>query len=112
VDDGSINFIYETPVTKLIYKGSFIRRAIGWYLYSYNWLIMLAVIGILIYSIKFKDFRFDLLFYVLLTFFAFYLIWEIKGRYLLNIFPILLLIYVYTFEKFIKKTEKYLSIIR
>lgn len=93
-------FIYETSLTKYFHdRNSSARQIITWYLYAYNWLIMLAIIFMLIYSIINKKFQFDLIFYVLLAFFSFYLIWEIKGRYLLNIFPLLLLILAACFEK-------------
>lgn len=101
-------YSYETFITKLLSGSSdrklrvitnTIIRA------QYLMIMLLSVVG----SIRVrKKNEFSLYFFIICGFFLFYLIWEIKSRYLYSIYPILLLLAMYGIEtlRIIKKGYK------
>jgi hypothetical protein len=62
------------------------------YLQAYNWLIFILIVIYLIVSIMKKDFSLGVFFYIILAYIGFYLIWEIKPRYLFGLYPIFVII--------------------
>jgi hypothetical protein len=86
-------FIYDTPAIEEVKADKTPARTIldGW-LHSYNLLILALLVCYLIYAIKKKDYSFELFILLIMLYFGFYLIWEIKSRYLFGLYPIFIII--------------------
>ncbi|MFC5449709.1 glycosyltransferase family 39 protein [Paenibacillus aestuarii] len=82
---------YETSFTKLIYSNTFIREFINLIMHGYNTILLgFTLLGIVdTYKKKNNDITIILL--VLAGVMGFYLIWEIKSRYIFIIWPFILL---------------------
>lgn len=83
---------YSTNATKLFNKDNRYRGTLLWILYVMNFLIYCFILIKLIHSVRYQRFKEALLVIVLLGFLGFYLVWEIKSRYLYPIYPILLIL--------------------
>ncbi|OWR30759.1 hypothetical protein CDO73_09210 [Saccharibacillus sp. O23] len=86
------SYSYETPLTKLFEGDSPARSALLWALYASS-LLMYLLAGVrLVTGIRARRYGEVLLVLVLLGFVAFYLLWEIKSRYLYPVYPLLILL--------------------
>lgn len=86
------SYSYETPLTKLFEGDSPARAALLWALYASS-LLMYVFAGVrLVTGIRARRYGEVLLVLVLLGFVAFYLLWEIKSRYLYPVYPLLILL--------------------
>ncbi len=87
--------ISESPDRKIRIVSNILIRS------QYLFYMLFALIGTLKAQ---KKHEFSVLFYIICGFFAFYLIWEIKSRYLYGLYPIFLLLALYGWEE--KKSLK------
>ena len=85
----------ESPDRKIRIVSNILIRS------QYLFYMLFALIGTLKAQ---KKHEFSVLFYIICGFFAFYLIWEIKSRYLYGLYPVFLLLALYGWEE--KKTLK------
>lgn len=84
--------LYTTPLIQYIEpQDTTVRRSLEWLLHSYNWLLLLLTVFYLVISVKRKDYSMELFVYVIFMYIGFYLVWEIKSRYLFGLYPIFLL---------------------
>lgn len=89
----SENFIlYKTPLVKYIEPGDKLaRNSLNWLLHAKNW-VFLILISVSIYnSIRRKDYTFELFAYVIIFYIGFYLLWEVKSRYLFGLYPVFII---------------------
>ncbi|OPX44943.1 hypothetical protein CLHUN_11750 [Ruminiclostridium hungatei] len=84
--------LYSTPFLRYIEPWDTTARLwLAWSLHSLNWL-QLVFSSLYLFSAAIrKDFRMELLIYILYMYMGFYLLWEIKSRYLFGIYPVLLI---------------------
>ncbi|MMZ65054.1 hypothetical protein D1872_274290 [compost metagenome] len=85
-------YSYSTFATKWFAGDSWPRRMLLWCLYTMNMLMYVFILVRLIGSIRSKRYEEVSLVLVLLGFIGFYILWEIKSRYLYPIYPLLLVI--------------------
>lgn len=86
------SYSYETPLTKLFEGDSPARAALLWGLYASS-LLMYVFAGVrLATGIRARRYGEVLLVLIVLGFVAFYLLWEIKSRYLYPVYPLLILL--------------------
>lgn len=84
--------LYSTPLIKYIEPQDLtVRHELDWLLHSCNWLLLLLTAVTLFRSAKRRDYRQELYVYLIFMYIGFYLIWEIKSRYLFGLYPFLLL---------------------
>lgn len=83
---------YRTFATKLFKDDSIYRSGVNWVLYVINFLMLLFILFRLIAAIKAGKFEELLLVLIILGIIAFYLIWEIKSRYIYPVYPILMVL--------------------
>ena len=87
------NYLYETPLVKYAKSGDTAFRAfLTWSLHSLNWLLLFLLLIYLVYSIKRKDYSLEIFMYIIFLYIGFYMIWEIKSRYLFGLYPILIIV--------------------
>ena len=84
-------YLYETGANRFLDDASEYRGAVRWAIYVSNFLMFCLIAFSLSVSIKKRLFGEELLVLVILGFTAFYIIWEIKSRYLYPCFPYLLI---------------------
>lgn len=106
-------YFYETPMTELVYdtENSKTRNALEYLMKGqYFLLIVLSLIEIILKDKK-KDEKIkkDLLFYIIIGFFCFYTIWEMKSRYIYCLYPIFLILATNGIEKGIMKIENIIN---
>ena len=89
--DSQVSYIRDNAVTSDLRKmgNSIVRNVFenmmkGQY-YVY---VLLALLGVIV---KRKDIKTSLLFYIFAGYFCFYLIWEIKSRYIYSLYPYIIL---------------------
>lgn len=84
--------LYSTPLLKLVEPwDKTARLSLDWMLHSYNWLII-GLAGLYLFdAVRKKDFRLELFVYVIFLYISFYLLWEVKSRYIFGVYPILLI---------------------
>jgi hypothetical protein len=86
-------YIYNTPgIKEVAVKNAPMRTTLDELLHSYNLLMMALLVFYLIYAVKKKDYAFELFVILIMLYFCFYLIWEIKSRYLFGLYPIFIII--------------------
>lgn len=85
-------YSYRTSITELFNRDNRYREPFLWILYTMNTLIYCFIGLRLLYCLSRGSFKEVLLVIVLLGFIGFYLLWEIKSRYLYPIYPILLIL--------------------
>ena len=83
---------YRTYATNLFKDASICRSAMNWTLYVINFLMYLFILYRLISGIKAGKYEELLLVLIVLGIIAFYLIWEIKSRYIYPVYPILIVL--------------------
>lgn len=85
-------YSYDTFATKLFQGDSKSRRGLLWIVYVISFLMYLFIFVRLIKEIRTR--RFDEVFLVLifLGFIAFYILWEIKSRYIYPVYPLLIIL--------------------
>jgi hypothetical protein len=83
-------YSYTTFATELFKGDSNARVGLTWAMYAMNILMYGFILVRLIGSLKTKRFMETPLVLVILGFIAFYLLWEIKSRYLFPVYPLLL----------------------
>ena len=103
-------FYYETPVTLKVSnpETSKTRKAIDYITKGqYLIIIFLAFIDLIIKDSE-KDIKNkkDLLLYFIIGMFSFYLVWEIKSRYIYCLHPVFLILAVSGIEKITNKIKK------
>lgn len=100
---------YETPITKFVVSpdSSKIRKALDYMMKGQYFVFILLSFVELVIKDKSKDEKEkeDLLYYFIIGLFCFYLIWEIKSRYIYCLYPIFLILSTRGIEK-IKRREK------
>lgn len=90
---GANNFIlYSTPLVKYIEPWDKVARlSLDWALHSFNWLVIALVSLYLFNAATKKDFRMELFVYIIFAYIGFYMLWEVKSRYLFGVYPIFLI---------------------
>ncbi len=83
---------YQTSATELFNRNNHYRGMLLWGLYGINFLIYCFIAVRLCYCIRYKRFEEVLLILVLLGFIGFYILWEIKSRYIYPVYPILIIL--------------------
>ncbi len=84
--------LYSTPFIRCIEPWDTTTRLwLAWGLHSLNWLQLVFTSLYLLSAVIKKDFRMELLVYIVYMYMGFYLLWEIKSRYLFGIYPVLLI---------------------
>lgn len=84
--------LYSTPFIKYIEPwDKTVRLSLDWALHSFNWLAI-ALVSLYLFdaAIK-KDFRMELLVYIIISYIGFYMLWEVKSRYIFGVYPIILI---------------------
>ena len=90
---------YRTFATNLFKDDSMYRSAMNWILYVINFLMYLFILFGLIWGIKAGKFEGLLLVLIILGVIAFYIIWEIKSRYIYPVYPILIILSFQGFKR-------------
>ena len=85
-------YSYTTFATDLFKGDSKYRSGLLWILYVMNFLIYCFIFIRLISGIKFKRFDEVFLILVILGFIGFYILWEIKSRYIYPVYPLLIVL--------------------
>jgi hypothetical protein len=85
-------YCYSTYYTELFCGGSKYRKGLFWAVYVVNFLMYCCIFIRLVKCLRTKKFNELLLVLVVLGFIAFYLLWEIKSRYIFPVYPILLIL--------------------
>jgi hypothetical protein len=90
--------LYNTPLVKHVEPwDTAVRVSLDWLLHSFNWFVLGLVILYLFDSVRKQDLRMELFVYVILLYLGFYLLWEVKSRYIFGVYPIFLTMsYVYS----------------
>ncbi len=84
--------LYSTPFIKLIEPWDWkVRLSLNWLLHSFNWLVLGLVSLYLFDAIKKRDFRMELFVYIIYFYIGFYMLWEVKSRYIFGVYPIFLI---------------------
>lgn len=102
-DEGSVNrgqrmgrimsgYSYTTVATDLFKGDSKYRSGLLWILYVMNFLMYCFIFIRLISGIKHKRFEEVFLISVILGFIGFYILWEIKSRYIYPVYPLLIVL--------------------
>ncbi len=89
---------YSTTATQLFNRDNHYRGSLLWALYVMNFLIYCFIFVRLVRSVRDKRFDEALLVIVILGFVGFYLLWEIKSRYLYPVYPILLILSYFGYQ--------------
>lgn len=85
-------YLYETPVTRYLEDNLKFRDDLRQFTYAFNLLLYGLIAAGLLHSMRKGNFRGELLVILILGFIGFYIIWEIKSRYLFVCYPYLLLL--------------------
>lgn len=85
-------YCYKTFFTELFSRGSIYKRGMTWGLYILNFLMYCCILVRTIIEVRNNKFGELLLVLVILGFIAFYLLWEIKSRYIYPVYPILIVL--------------------
>ncbi len=83
---------YQTSATELFNRDNRYRGLLLWSLYGINFLIYCFMMIRLFNCMRSKRFDEVLLIIVLLGFIGFYILWEIKSRYIYPVYPILIIL--------------------
>jgi hypothetical protein len=83
---------YRTSATDLINRDNQYRESLLWSLYGMNFLMYCFIAVRLLYCMGYKRFEEVLLIIILLGFIGFYILWEIKSRYIYPVYPILIIL--------------------
>ncbi|GEM_PF-331435 len=86
------SYSYETPLTRLFEGDSPARSALLWGLYASSLLMYACSAVRLITGLRARRYGEVFLVLILLGFIGFYLLWEIKSRYLYPVYPLLILL--------------------
>lgn len=86
------NYSYTTFATDLFKGDSIYRSGLIWILYVVNFLMYCFILIRLISGIKFKKYDEVFLNLVVLGFIGFYVLWEIKSRYIYPVYPLLIIL--------------------
>ncbi|MCX7746533.1 MAG: hypothetical protein N2645_06545 [Clostridia bacterium] len=85
-------FQYDTVTSKYLAENKKARDAITWSMYITQFLMFCLILYYLVVSIKRKDYTGLLFVFIILGFIGFYLLWEIKPRYVFPCYPYLILL--------------------
>ena len=85
-------YSYYTFATKLFKGNSKYRSGLFWILYVMNFLMYCFIFIRLINEMKVKRFGEVFLILIILGFIAFYILWEIKSRYIYPVYPLLIIL--------------------
>lgn len=85
-------YSYPTAATELFAGNSLYRSGILWVLYTMNFLMYGFILIRLIGSLRAKRFDEVSLVLVILGFVGFYILWEIKSRYIYPVYPLLIIL--------------------
>jgi len=85
-------YSYNTFATKLFQGNSKSRRGLLWIVYVISFLMYLFIFVRLINQIKTKRFNEVFLVLIILGFIVFYVLWEIKSRYIYPVYPLLIIL--------------------
>lgn len=85
-------YSYTTFATDLFKGDSKYRSGLNWILYVINFLMYCFIFIRLINGVKFKRFDEVFLILVILGFIGFYILWEIKSRYIYPTYPLLIVL--------------------
>lgn len=109
-------YSYTTFATDLFKGDSIYRSGLLWILYVMNFLMYCFIFIRLISGIKFRRFDEVFLNLVILGFIGFYILWEIKSRYIYPVYPLLIIISYMGFKDsydFLRgNLPKYISLLR
>lgn len=85
-------YSYSTAASTLFQGASMYRSGLLWALYVQNFLMYVFILVRLIRGLRTKSFAETPLLLVILGFIGFYLLWEIKSRYIYPVYPLLLVL--------------------
>lgn len=85
-------YSYTNAATDLFKADSNYRSGMLWLLYVLNFLMYVFILVRLIGGIRAKRFEETSLILVVLGFIGFYLLWEIKSRYIYPVYPLLIVL--------------------
>ncbi|KAA9007565.1 hypothetical protein F4V43_03495 [Paenibacillus spiritus] len=85
-------YSYQTAATRTFTSDSALRSGLLWIAYTANFLLYVCTLAGLVLSIRRRRFDEALPVLILLGFIAFYLVWEIKSRYIYPTYPLLILL--------------------
>lgn len=85
-------YIYTTPATDIFDLGSKYRSVLIFILYVMNFLMYCFILFRSINGVKIKRFDEVFLILVILGFIGFYVLWEIKSRYIYPVYPLLIVL--------------------
>ncbi|MDS0528381.1 glycosyltransferase family 39 protein [Clostridium sp. SHJSY1] len=85
-------YSYTTPATDLFYAGSEYRSGLIFILYVMNFLMYCFIFVRLKNGIRTKRFDEVFLILIILGFIGFYILWEIKSRYIYPVYPLLIVL--------------------
>ncbi|MEK3712796.1 glycosyltransferase family 39 protein [Paenibacillus sp. FSL R7-0333] len=86
------HYSYSTAASRLFEGDSMYRSGLLWALYVQNFLMYVFILIRLIRGLRAKRYAETPLLLVILGFIGFYLLWEIKSRYLYPVYPLLLVL--------------------
>lgn len=86
------SYSYSTAASRLFEGASVYRSSLLWALYVQNFLMYGLILIRLIQGLRTKRFAETPLLLVILGFIGFYLLWEIKSRYIYPVYPLLLVL--------------------
>lgn len=104
-------YSYDTFATELFKGASKYRSGLLWILYVMNFLMYCFIFIRLISGIKVKKYEEVFLILIILGFIGFYVLWEIKSRYIYPVYPLLIILsymgfkdtYDYVIKRFLHK---------
>ncbi|MCR4434629.1 MAG: glycosyltransferase family 39 protein [Clostridiales bacterium] len=85
-------YMYNTPANQFLDDQFPYRENIRWIVYVFNFVMYCLIAVSVLVSIREGDFKEELLLLIILGFIAFYILWEIKSRYLYPCFPYILIL--------------------
>ncbi|WP_046214507.1 glycosyltransferase family 39 protein [Paenibacillus wulumuqiensis] len=85
-------YSYSTVATQLFAGDSVYRSGLMWVLYAMNFLMYIFVLVRLIGAIRRRRYDEAALVLIILGFIGFYLLWEIKSRYIYPVYPLLIIL--------------------
>ncbi|ANF96644.1 ArnT family glycosyltransferase [Paenibacillus bovis] len=101
-------YSYSTVATQLFAGNSVYRSGLMWVLYAMNFLMYIFVLVRLIGAIRTRRYDEVALVLVILGFIGFYLLWEIKSRYIYPVYPLLIILSYIGFKDVYQGLSRYI----
>ncbi|WP_017815018.1 ArnT family glycosyltransferase [Paenibacillus shenyangensis] len=101
-------YSYSTAITQLFAGDSVYRSGLMWILYAINFLMFIFILVRLTGAIRRKRYDEVSLVLVILGFIGFYLLWEIKSRYIYPVYPLLIILSYMGFKDVYDRLSRYI----